>query len=86
MSPKIDELIYWGDDNCIYEGKLEGETPRSWIVWNGHKLPKKGTQLRTREEYELFCWQRKHRYEIKAAVERCSAETLKKVAEVIGYK
>lgn len=85
----------------VQKSNLLGETSRSWLVGDSKewwaksperiaqfasKLPKKTTVFETAEAYELAQWAHKNRYQIKTHIEFCSAEVLKKVAEIIGYK
>ena len=71
--------------------KVEGETTRSWILEYGYKAPKKPDRIQAQvlayDEVELEdkIWKHDNAYKISEKVRSADAETLRKVAEVIGY-
>ena len=89
---QLGEKIYWrGGGNRVESSIFRGQTSRSWIVggeyeWSQYKLPKKTTVFTTEEEFELFLWASRNQYRIGQRLQySCSAQQLKKVAELIGY-
>lgn len=73
------------------EEKVVGETPRAWITECGTKVPKKGAGSRvfafSEEEISRAAYVQENRYWIAEKVGRLTDyDTLKKVAECIGYQ
>lgn len=72
--------------------KVTGETTRSWLLEYGQKAPKKPNQWQrdsyaySEQELEDFIWVNDKALEIAAIVRKADAQTLRKVAEVIGYE
>lgn len=71
--------------------KITGETSRSWLTEYGEKVPKKGANPHfvafTREEIDRAAWVQDNRYRIVREIEGISDhDTLRKIAEVIGYQ
>lgn len=68
---------------------IEGETSRSWVTsWYGKKVPKRGPRQGiafTEAEVEADVWVHDHRYKIVRMVEQCEVETLKAIAQAVGY-
>lgn len=77
-----DYRSYW------LETKITGETPRSWLVGNWAKCPKKGDHSGwafSLEEVDDNVWSHDERHKIIRCVERCDVFTLRKIAELVGY-
>ena len=68
---------------------IEGETSRSWVTsWYGNKVPKRGPRhgvAFTEAEVNADVWAHDHRYKIVRMVELCEVETLKAIAQAVGY-
>lgn len=68
---------------------IEGETARSWVTsWYGKKVPKRGPRQGvafTDAEVDADVWAHDHRYKIVRMVELCEVETLKAIAQAVGY-
>lgn len=90
------ETHRWGV-NRFDEVTVLGETSRSWIVgvdlnskWNNFKVPKHAPfstgKIYTPRMVEEFEFITNHKYKILQTAERISDyETLKKLAELVGY-
>lgn len=67
--------------------EIVGETSRSWIDKFGNKYPKKGGRgvLFSQEEIDKAAWVHENRHRIRDEIQWIDYETLKKVAELIGY-
>lgn len=73
------------------EEKVVGETSRSWITERGTKVPKKGANSRlfafSEEEIDRESYVQESRHKIADMVRRLTDhDTLKRVAECIGYQ
>lgn len=83
------------------EHTINAETPRSWIVnkdqWNEHKIDKQTLTEKgargfgrinwfTKKSLDDHFWEQEHRHRIASQVAVADADTLKKVAALIGYK
>ena len=82
------------------ERKIIGETRVSWLVhpettWgepikvkkkNPNNNPDWPQWFFDEESREMFAWWVRHRHSVPRAVERLDAATLRKVADLIGYK
>jgi hypothetical protein len=80
------------------ERKIVGETKQSWIVYPGDtKVSKKdltyafwsGGRRRmyaNEQQVEEKCWDNDHRYKVTEAVRKTDTQTLRRIAELIGYK
>ena len=67
--------------------KIDGETSRSWVTRFG-KAPKKGDRhgwAFSLDEVDASCWAKEHRRHIVNLVERCDADTLKAIGDLVGY-
>lgn len=66
------------------------ETSRSWVLSNGVKIPKNKPlplgYAASAEEVNLRVWKNRHQYKISEAVRKVDIDTLRKVAELIGYE
>lgn len=71
------------------ERKVTGETSQSWLIEYGGKVPKRKDKqfgvAFSQQEVDDLVWQHDHAYKISEKVHKADAETLKKVAEIIGY-
>lgn len=62
--------------------------------WRCHKIPKKpefqSTEVRgvaySAEELDAAVWQSSHRWRVIRMVEHCNGDTLRKIAELVGYQ
>ena len=74
--------------------EVTGETSRSWIVgkgWEERKIPKKGETPHdicwSEEEINRRAFVEEHSYRISEKVRRVTDyDTLKKIAEIVGYE
>jgi hypothetical protein len=73
----------------IHRVDITGETTRSWVCsryGRDTKYAKKDHQIATEDEYRKDIWRDKHQYRIGHLVgNRLPYETLKKIADLIGY-
>jgi hypothetical protein len=66
---------------------IVAETARKWVTHWGEAFKKNPYEsgFLTEEMVETRVWEKEHRYKIIRITERVDAETLRKIAEVIGY-
>ena len=90
-SPKIGEPLYLRDKyGQVHKwDKFSGETSRSWVTGPERardKHSKKDYAVVGKHEYNEQLWADRNRYNIRGYFNVCDAPTLRKIAELLGYR